>query len=110
MTDNVTLNQIRTALKYNLESLYDESDEIFNKCNNSKSFFHLNCRGLSSNWDSFCDLLANLHDNTFAFDIIGISEVYDCKNDACIDLPGYQQMLTRCRQDGPRGGVSLFIY
>ena len=26
-----------------------------------------------------------------------------------ISLPGYQNLIARCREDGPRGGVGLFI-
>ena len=45
------------------------------------SFFHLNCRGMSANWESFHSLLCDLHVHSFYFDIIGISEIYKTHND-----------------------------
>lgn len=73
------------------------------------SLFHLNCRGLSANWNSFHELIYNLNSNTFSFDIIGISEIYRCIHDKRLRLTGYHNILSRCREDGPRGGVGLFI-
>ena len=57
----------------------------------------------------FSDLLCDLHNDTFAFDLIGISEVYRCEFDSRLTLPGYHDLITRCRDDGSRGGVGLFI-
>jgi len=73
------------------------------------SLFHLNCRGLSANWDSFHDLICNLRCFSFSFNVIGISEIYQCKNDARLRLTGYHNIISRHREDGPRGGVGLFI-
>ena len=73
------------------------------------SYFHLNCRGLSSNWDSFNNLLCDLHDDTFNFDFIGISEIFNNTGDLRLNLSGYHKLISRCREDGPRGGVGLFI-
>ena len=42
------------------------------------SYFHINCRGLSSNWDAFDDPMCHLNNDKFAFDCIGISESYQC--------------------------------
>ena len=44
-----------------------------------------------------------------AFDFIGISELYRCINDMRLSLPGYHKLITRCRQNGMRGGVGLSI-
>ena len=137
MTDNVTLDRIMTEDPFNLETLYDQDDDHdansgsdspflycgnsceyyepnqfnikFQKSHGSLSYFHLNCRGLSSNWNEFFELICDLHSDTFSFDFIGISEVYNCDKDTRIFLPGYHSLITRCRDDGPRGGVGLFI-
>ena len=137
MTDSVTLDRFRTEDPFNLVTLYNQDDDHdansisdspflyrstsceyyepdqfnmkFQKSHGSLSYFHLNCRGLSSNWNEFFELMCDLHKNTFSFDFIGISEVYKCDKDTRIFLPGYQNLLTRCRDDGPRGGVGLFI-
>jgi hypothetical protein len=83
----------------------------FNKYKKSRSYFHLNCRGLSSNWDKFYNLVCDIHTDNFAFDCIGISEVFRCDRDQRIGLPGYHNIITRCRgeNDDCRGGVALFI-
>ncbi len=79
------------------------------KCSNS--FMHLNCRSLSSNWEKFYDFLCDVHTNTFSFNYIGISEVFRCDQDQRISIPGYHNIITRCRDinDDCRGGVALFI-
>ena len=46
------------------------------------SFFHLNCRGLSHNWENFVSLLNEMHTDTFSFDHIGISEAFRCDMDS----------------------------
>ena len=138
MTDNITLDQIRVDNQYNFASIYDnislyEDDECFDspfgysdkECAyfepdqfcaemehmNSKdiSYFHLNCRGLSSNWELFRDLICDLHNEHFSFDFIGLSEIFKCDNDLRLGLPGYHNLITRCRDRGNRGGVGLFI-
>ena len=76
---------------------------------NSRNF-HLNCRSVSSNWESFCDLLCDLHqEDKFSFDVVGMSEVYRCERDSRLALPGYHNLITRCRDDDGRGGVGLSI-
>ena len=135
MLDGVTLEQIRAGASHDLISLYDdasdeslESDSPFQYSNSvcdyyepeqfntkfhdlhgSLSYFHLNCRGLSINWDSFRRLICDLHGTTFSFDILGISEIFKCQDDMRLSLPGYHKLITRCRDDGARGGVGLFI-
>ena len=84
-------------------------NQLGDKLQNSTNYFHINCRGLSSNWENVRDLLCDLHSDNFAFDMIGVSEVYRCENDSRLSLPGYHDMLTRCREDGARGGVGLFV-
>ncbi len=102
------------------DSLYEESgeceylepDEFNTKSNkylNSTSYFHLNCRSLSSNWDSFKSLLCELQCNNFSFDYIGISEIFSCDRDSRLILPGYHDLLSRTRSDDRHGGVGLFI-
>ena len=41
--------------------------------------------------------------------MIGVSEVYRSENDSRLSLLGYHDLLTRCREDGTRGGVGLFM-
>ena len=134
MTDRISLNQLRTNSDYDLVSLYEdnvdeeEADSLyahgsnnneyyepeqfntkFGESHDSFSYFQLNCRGLSSNWDAFHDLICDLHGTNFSFDFIGISELFQCDKDPRISLSGYHNIITRCRMNSPRGGVGLFI-
>ena len=137
MTGNISLNRIGTSDDYDLISLYenygntgenDDNDSPFQFGNGNcayyeanefsdvskdlmdpLSFFHLNCRGLSANWESFHSLLCDLHVNAFSFDIIGISEIYKTHNDPRINLEGYHELILKCRDGGPRGGVGMFV-
>jgi hypothetical protein len=137
LTDNVLLDEIKASGNFDLVSLYElcevadgvtDSDSPFQFGNGSCayyeanefqtqttdmkdpfSFFHLNCRGLSANWESFRNLICTLHGDSFSFDLIGISEIYRCSHDTRLSLPGYHKLISRCREDGPRGGVGLFI-
>ena len=136
MLDNISLDQVRTDGTYDFVSRYeannedvgDDFDSPFSSCNveneyletdqfcnkmkesqNSISYFHLNCRGLSANWESFKDLIQDLQGDNFSFDFVGISEVFKCDLDGRLKLPGFQNIITRCRESGSRGGVGLFI-
>jgi hypothetical protein len=137
MTNNISLGQVRVENRFNLKSLYEMSDEVNindehdspfqqfgNDCDycepnnfrelpkftlNSVSYFHLNCRSLSSNWESFYDLICDLHDENFSFDYIGVSEVFKCDKDLRLALPGFHKLITRSRNDDNHGGVGLFV-
>ena len=73
------------------------------------SYFQLNCRGLSANWDSFRNLICDMHGESFPFGILGISAIFKCQDDERLSLPGYHKLITQCRDNGLRGGVGLFI-
>lgn len=91
---------------------YYDQDEFRNASKSfqkSISLFHLNCRSLSANWESFHELVCELHRDTFCFDVIGISEVFKCDRDQRLKLPGFHELITRTRDDDNRGGVGLFI-
>ena len=138
MTDSNTIfEQIRTNSNYDLTALLNEDGDVddsiqdspFNnrilqcgyyephkfsteaemKYTRGTSCFHINCRGLSNNWEGFRHLLCELHSEKFAFDFIGVSEAYRCDGDTRLRLPGYHDLISRCRIDGSRGGVGLFI-
>ena len=96
---------------YDAHTLVDKINSGTSSVNNhAQSYFHLNCRGLSSNWDNFYDFLCSIHSETFSFDVIGLSEVFRCDLDQRISLSGYHKIITRCRStDTSRGGVALFI-
>ena len=96
---DVSLDGIRTDEMYDLTYLHRDTEDVITDndcpfqyspqtCNyydpnefqlmidtnslheNVTSYFHLNCRGLSSNWETFQSLLCDLHGDKFNFDII----------------------------------------
>jgi len=135
MTAEITLDQVRENTAYNFKTLYESSEidmedvdspfsQLVNDCDyyephqfhdkysgirKALSYFHLNCRSLSSNWDSFRELLCELHGDSCSFDFIGISEIFNCDKDSRLVLPGYHNIITRCRNNGNGGGVGLFV-
>ncbi len=60
-------------------------------------------------WESFKNLLCELHGDKFSFDFIGVTEVFECSKDKRLHLTGYHDIITRTRDDSNRGGVGLFI-
>ena len=136
MTDNViTLDQISNCATFDLAELYNNEEETGTDSipdspyrNNTQcdyyepqelasqlsygsrtSCFHINCRGLSNNWERFNELICDLHGDKHSFDYLGLSEAYRCDLDQRLKLPGYYNLITRSRTDGSRGGVGLFI-
>jgi hypothetical protein len=135
MINNINLDQIRGEDTYNFKTIYEADDlehedtdspyqhflsdcdyyepaqckSKFAELQNSTSYFHLNCRSLSSNWEAFTDLLCELHSDNFTFNIIGISEVFECDRDSRLNLPGFHNILKRTRPDCKRGGIGLFV-
>lgn len=122
MTDNITLDQVRSNSKHNFTDLYhktlslneimdspfvdeepckyydtDDFTQFISNIPKSNSFVHLNCRGLASNWDNFNTLLLELHSDIFNFDIIGISELYTIKTPNLYRLNGYHPLVMKTR-------------
>ena len=120
--DNISVDRIGTSDDFDLISLYEQhidadvvdSDSPFQFGNSScnyyepnefrnlsidakdpLSFFHLNCRGLSANWESFYDLICDLHTPSFSYDVIGISEIYKYNGDTRLSLDGYHKLISR---------------
>ena len=114
VSDNITFDQIRNDNEYNLISLHEDENvtesfdspfqyvnercdyfepdqfhQLTKQFNESQNYFHLNCRGLSSNWTSFRELLCDLHGDSFSFDLIGISEAFRCELDSRLSLPWF---------------------
>ena len=52
-----------------------------------------------------------MHTDNFSFDFIGLSEVFNVERDQRLNLPGYQDIVYRTRDDGRGGGggVGLFV-
>ncbi len=103
--DDSINNQIVNSDYYDPEEFHKN----FAKLQGIISYFHINCRSLSSNWEAFRELLCEMHGEDFAFDFIGMSEVFGKYKDDRINLPGYHNILTKTREDRRGGGVGIFV-
>jgi exonuclease III len=135
MADRVTLDQISTQSKYDLNKLCDNDTEddiiaspltlnqyscnyylpsdvksLLTQENNSMAVFCLNCQGLKAHWDAFCNLLQESNGNSRSFDVIGITELYSMADGEC-NLNGYHPITfkTRKNTNDSRGGVAIYI-
>jgi len=61
--------------------------------------------------------MCQLNSDSFSFDCIGISENYQTLGDTGLSLNGYHDIITRCRDDGPKtlyilgyAMTSVFLY
>ena len=90
---------------------YYSPDQFLDNVNETigYSYFNLNCCGLCAHWEQFYELISNTSDNHFAFDFIGLTEVFRTNNDQRLTLPTYQKLITKSRPVSPRGGVGLFV-
>ncbi len=54
-------------------------------------------------------ILCELRGDKFSFDVIGISEIFRTSGDMRLKLSGHHELQSRSRDDGPRGGVGIFL-
>ncbi len=93
---------------------YQPSDvkNMLTQDRNSLSLFCLNCQGLKAHWDSFCNLVSDMHGELYknVFDLIGITELYSMSRGE-YSLDGYHALEFKTRNDtsGSRGGVGMYI-
>jgi len=83
--------------------------EATNSSNDSYSYFHINCQGLQSHWDSYHTLINDLSTDSFSFDFLGISEIFKVFNKNILSLDGYHPLQFNTRDDDSRGGVGIYI-
>jgi len=135
---NITLDLVETQNQFNFRHIYELTDDDIDENNDSpftnlqydcnyyepcdaliklssfkpddiSSYFHINCRSLSANWGRFCELLSEVSNDSFNFDFIGISEIFNCDRDDRLSLSGYHPLISQTRKDDGRGGVGIFI-
>lgn len=97
----------------NNECTYYEPSEVktlIPNDNKSLNLFCLNCQGLRSHWDLFCNLLVDTCGDKHHFDVIGITELYSMADGEC-QLSGYHELeyKVRSKTADSRGGVGIFI-
>ena len=109
LSDESLLINMTNSCCYREPCEIGKSDNYSIKQVNDLSFFHLNCRGLSNNWERFRDLIDTLHNEYFSFDFIGISESYKHEHDIHLHLSRYHDIISANRANERRGGVALFI-
>ena len=115
---------------YNFEQSVDEpSDSPFDSCQNTclyyepakvaelfadtfvdLSIFALNCQGLRSHWDSCYNLLQEIGNEMYAFDVIGVTELFSMSPGEC-HLDGYHalEFTTRNMLTSSKGGIGMYV-
>ena len=116
---SINLDQIQASDKFNFVKLYndanqnnsdlinnspfvpnnscdyyspDEFGRSFQHYKKSQSFFCINCRSLNCHWDALSYFLLMINSGGFLFDFIGLTEVFQIRNDINYTLNGYHQL------------------
>ena len=133
---SINLDQIQALDKFNFINLYNDANQndlindspfvpnnscdyyspeefgrSFQHYKKSQSFFCINCRSLNYHWDALREFLLMINSDGFLFDFIGLTEVFQIRNDTNYTLDGYHQLEFNVRPeaDDGRGGVALFV-
>ena len=77
---------------YNTNQVLEFAKNL-NQGNHKLSLFAQNCQSLTAHWDNLTNVLAELSSDIFAFDIIGLSEIFNLNNNHDYKLEGYQDIL-----------------
>ncbi len=139
MTNNITLDQVATDVKFDFYHYYNDHDvdrthehiepilnsrhnkyytpedfksQIGIKCSHeSLGCINLNCQSIGGHWTAFKQFLSELHREKFRFDIIGLTEIFKIPSNMTYNLMGYHSLeyKTRPDDDDGRGGIGLFI-
>ena len=99
-------NNVRIDCQYYTETSFLDR---FSTCNKF-CLLNWNIWGLASKWDALNDFLSELRSKTFLFDIIAFQEIFQLVRPEVYKIPGYQNIIFRCRSDNARGGgVGIFV-
>ena len=85
--------------------------EMANLTTEPFSVFCINCRCLNTNIEPLKDLLADLSNDHFQLDIIGLTETFTLKEGIDYDLDGYHPLISNSRpaDDDYHGGVGVYV-
>ena len=103
------------ALKATSTTYYSSIDfrnNIAKNCSDeSLGCVSLNCQSIGGHWSALKQFLSELEDNSFRFDVIGLSEIFRIPPNTFYNLDGYHTLEHKVRstEDDGRGGVGLFI-
>lgn len=89
----------------------NEVSQIFEDSQNLLSCFHLNCQSINAHWDNLTNLVHDLSSEKFAFDIVGLSEVFKVHKHFNYNIDGYHPFIYKTRP-GPsegRGGIGMYL-
>ncbi len=134
--DDIDLNRCETDSVYDFLNIYNQTlddDELIesplsyikecgyhdvnnftasvNELVNPFSLFCINCQSLNSHIESLRYLMADISNEKFQFDIIGVTETFRIHEDFNYGLNGYHPLIskTRADDDDSHGGVGLYI-
>ena len=81
----------------------EEFGRSFQHYKKSQSFFCINCRSLNYHWDALREFLLMINSDGFLFDFIGLTEVFQIRNDTNYTLDGYHQLEFNVRPEADDG-------
>ena len=73
--------------------------------------FCINCRSINANWEALNELIYNMSNERFHFDIIGLAEIFKLNEGFNYSIAGYHDILSNTRHDSDdgHGGVGIYI-
>ena len=79
--------------------------------NKQLSMFCINCRSINANWEALNELIYNMSNERFHFDIIGLTEIFKLNEGFNYTIAGYHDILSNTRHDSDdgHGGVGIYI-
>ena len=79
--------------------------------NKQLSMFCINCRSINANWEALNELIYNMSNERFHFDIIGLTEIFKLNDGFNYSITGYHDILSNTRHDSDdgHGGVGIYI-
>ena len=82
---------IKTSCKYFTPQQFNYMSKKY--VDKNISLFCINCQSLNSHWDDLNHLLCGLSNESFSFDVIGITEIFPIYNYINYDIDGHQPLL-----------------
>ena len=88
----------------------DKISELLSETPSNFSIFCLNCQGLHAHWDSFYNLLREMTNDMYNFDVIGVTELFSMSSGEC-HIDGYHELEFKTRNNlaTSRGGIGIYV-
>ena len=91
-TDNIHLDDV---MKIKNSDYYMPADIASMTTNSSNhiSCFHINCQSINAHWDSLTNLVHDMSNDNFCFDVIAMSEIFKIDKHYSYSIDGYHDIV-----------------